>query len=131
MFLLQCRGGDCLRLHHLAKLTQYFRVNAIGLSQDSRRSSKLPHPVGLDQTDFDSRPRKRLDQSAFITAARFANHVHGCVDLFNPLDQLPMTNGVVTETTFLISNCCIQVRLGDIDSQVDKLLFHVINNSCF
>jgi hypothetical protein len=35
MFLLQCRGGDSLRLHHLAKLAQYFRVDAIGLSQDS------------------------------------------------------------------------------------------------
>jgi hypothetical protein len=30
----------------------------------------------LDQTDFDPRTSKRLDQSAFITAARFANHLN-------------------------------------------------------
>ena len=54
-------GGDCLRLHHFAKLAQDFRVDAIGLSQDSRRARKLAHPVGLDQTSLNSRPRKRLD----------------------------------------------------------------------
>src|ERR1700745_3852300 len=104
MFLLQCRSGDCLRLHHLAKLAQYFRVNAIGLSQDSRRPRKLPNPVGLDQTDFDPRTSKRLDQSAFITAARFANHLNCSLSLLNPPDWLSMADGVVTETMFLCSN---------------------------
>jgi hypothetical protein len=85
MLLFQRRGGNYLRPHHVPKLAQYLRVNAIGLGQNTRRSRKLPHPVGLDQTDLGSRPRKRLDQSAFLPSARFTNHLHWCFDLFNPL----------------------------------------------
>jgi hypothetical protein len=32
---------------------------------------------------------------------------------------------------FLIPHGRVQIRLGDINSYIDKLLFQVINNSCF
>ncbi len=42
-----------------------------------------------------------------------------------------MTQRVVPKTTLLIAHCRVQIRFCDIDSQIDKLLFHVIHNSCF
>src|SRR6266403_1711058 len=95
MLLLQPCRSDCLRTHHPAKFAQHLCIDAIGLGQNSSRSRKLPYPVGLDQADFDSRPRKPLDQSAFVPSARFTNHLHWRFELFNPLDQLAMTNGVI------------------------------------
>src|SRR6267143_5741614 len=110
MFLLQLRGTDCAWLHGFSKSAQQLCINAIGLGQNSSRSGKLPYPVGLHQTDFDSRSRKRLDQSAFVPSARFTNHLHWCAELLNPLDQLPVTERVVGKTTLLISNRRVQIR---------------------
>ena len=69
LLLLQLCGGDCLRSHPLTKFAQHLCIDSIGLGQNSSRSRKLPYPVGLHQTDFDSRSRKRLDQSAFVPSA--------------------------------------------------------------
>src|SRR5205807_6579441 len=110
--------------------TQHSCVDRIGLGQNARRAGKLPHPVGLDQTDFNLRTHQRLDQPPLITAAGFANHLHLGFDLLNPLDELPMARGIVRQTPLLFANGGVQMRPRDIYSTIDKLLFHVINNSC-
>src|SRR4030095_6093352 len=102
MLLLQLCSGDCLRPHHLTKRAQQLCIDSISLGQNTRRSRKLPYPVGLHQTDFDSRPCEPLHECAFVPSARFTNHLPWCFDLFNPLDQLPMTNALIRETAFLI-----------------------------
>src|SRR5215469_2280947 len=107
VLLLQLCGRNGLRLHHLSKFAQHLCIDAIGLSQNSCRSCKLPHPVGLYQTDFYSPSRKRLDKFALVTTTRFTNYLHSLTELFHPLDQLSMSKALISKTAVLASNCCI------------------------
>src|SRR5262249_54731051 len=129
--MLELRRSDGLRLHRLSKSAQHLCIDRIGLGQNTGRASKLPHPISRHQTNFDLCPNQRPQQSSFVTTARFTNHLHFTTELPDPTDQLTMSRSLVSQTTLFISNGRVQVGLGDIHSQIDKLLFHVINNSCF
>src|SRR6516164_7868560 len=118
MLLLQLCGGDCLRPHYLAKSAQHLCIDSIGLGQNTSRSRKLPHPVGLNQTDFEPCTSKRLDESSLVAAARFTDHLHGYLELFNPFNQLSMTNRIIRETAFLIPQRPVRIRLRDIKSHI-------------
>src|SRR5215472_10755590 len=111
MFLLQLRATDGSRPHHLSKGAQHLCIDSIGLGHYPSRSRILPYPVGLYQTDFQLCTNQRLHQRAFVSSTRFTNHLHWPFELFNPLDQLSMTNALIGETTFLIPNCPVQIRL--------------------
>src|SRR5262249_20423767 len=88
MLLLQLCSGDCLRPHHLTKFAQQLCIDSIGLGQNPSRSRKLPYPVGLHQTDFDSCPPSPC------TNARW----------YPPLDSQITCTGALSCLTHLISS---------------------------
>jgi len=88
---------------------------------------ELPDAVGWDQTHSNL----RTNQRSLVTTARFTDHLDRSLHLIDPPDELPMTCRLVRESAFLPPNCRVQIILGNVDSKIDKLLFHVINNSCF
>src|SRR5205807_3397953 len=55
---------------------------------------------------------QRLDQHPLVATAGFTNHLHFYFHLLDPVDQLPMAPSIVSQTTLLTSNCCVQAGLG-------------------
>src|SRR5215472_9275521 len=125
MFLLQLRATDGSRPHHLSKGAQHLCIDSIGLGHYPSRSYCRTR-LACTKLTFSSAPTSACTNARSVSSTRFTNHLHWPFELFNPLDQLSMTNALISKTTFLIPNCPVQIRLGHINSQIDKLLFHVI-----
>ena len=119
-----------LRPDRFAEATEQLRVDRIGFGQEATGSSVLTHPTGLDQADLNLTALQGLEQSALITSAGFTDHLHRASDLAQALHERTSSRSVVGHAPRLFSQGHVQIRFGDIDSDIDFLLLHVVKNSC-
>ncbi len=130
-FILLGLGGLCRwRLDRFAEATEQVRVNRVSLGQDTTGSSVLAHSTCLDQADFDPSALQHLEQSALVASAGFTDYLHRASDLAQALHERISSRRVVGHAPGLLSPRHVQIRFGDINSDIDFLLLHVVRNSC-
>src|SRR5260370_112027 len=98
-------AAACVRLSvpssgiRASRSTEHTRIDLIGFGQNASRTSILPHPIGLHQTDFDPVLLGRIEQSPLVASAGFADQMHRKRTLLGPFGKCAQSAFIVSEAT--------------------------------